>query len=180
MAIADLGNRLLDVNRSYCHMLGYASEELLGRDFMELAHPADRLLGSGVHRRLTSGEVDQVSYVKRYMYEDGQILYTEVSTAVITGENGEPVSCIASIKDISDERALLAQLSHQALHDPLTGLVNRVLFEDRLSRAEKTTARQDGSNAVFLLDLDNFEAANDTLGHHVGKQLLVEPAASSG
>jgi Amt family ammonium transporter len=78
-----------------------------------------------------------------------------------------------SERDITEERALTAQLSHQALHDPLTGLANRVLFEDRLSQAHEKVVRQGGLNAVLLVDLDDFKGVNDTLGHFVGDKLLV-------
>jgi diguanylate cyclase (GGDEF)-like protein len=72
-----------------------------------------------------------------------------------------------------EERELTAQLSHQALHDPLTGLANRALFEDRLAQAHARVVRQGGRGAVLLLDLDDFKGVNDTHGHLVGDQLLV-------
>ncbi len=85
---------------------------------------------------------------------------------------GSTLYFLISVRDVTQERALRAQLSHQALHDPLTGLANRVLFEDRLSQASARTARRGGWNAVLMLDLDKFKAVNDTLGHHVGDLLL--------
>ena len=86
---------------------------------------------------------------------------------------GATLYFLISVRDVTQERALSAQLSHQALHDALDGLANRVLFEDRLSQANARTARRGGWNAVLMLDLDNFKAVNDTLGHHVGDLLLV-------
>ena len=80
---------------------------------------------------------------------------------------------VASVRDVTEERALNAQLSYQALHDSLTGLANRVLFENRLSQAHARTARRGGCNAVMLLDLDDFKEVNDTFGHLVGDELLV-------
>ncbi len=176
MAIADLDGRLVEVNRSYCEMLGYAPEELLGRDLSEVTHPEDRSLTGEMNRRLASGGVDRVRYVKRYVHNDGRVLHAEISTGVITDGAGVPVSLVASVKDVTEERSLLSQLTHQALHDPLTGLANRALFEDRLSQVRERADRLDGWNAVFLLDLDDFKAVNDTLGHHVGDELLVELA----
>jgi Amt family ammonium transporter len=79
---------------------------------------------------------------------------------------------VFSERDITEERALAAQLSHQALHDPLTGLANRALFEDRLSQAHGRVVRQGGIGAVLLIDLDDFKGVNDTHGHFVGDQLL--------
>src|SRR5579863_9102720 len=68
---------------------------------------------------------------------------------------------------------LEAHLRHQALHDPLTGLANRALFEDRLIQAHERLLRSGGMDAVLLLDLDDFKGVNDTFGHLIGDQLLV-------
>ncbi len=78
--------------------------------------------------------------------------------------------------DVIQERALSAELSHQALHDSLTGLATRVLFEDRLFLANERTVRRGGWSAVLILDLDDFKGVNDTLGHQVGDLLLVAVA----
>ena len=69
---------------------------------------------------------------------------------------------------------LEASLRHQTLHDPLTGLANRMLFEDRLARARQRASREDAINAVMMIDLDDFKQVNDAYGHFVGDQLLVE------
>ncbi len=71
---------------------------------------------------------------------------------------------------------LEANLRHQALHDPLTGLANRTLFEDRLRHAQERAVRSGGRGAVLLMDLDDFKGVNDTFGHLVGDQLLVSIA----
>lgn len=77
---------------------------------------------------------------------------------------------------IGQNRRLLAIVADQALRDPLTGLANRLLFNDRLSHAMQLQQREDGSVAVLLLDLDQFKAVNDSLGHPAGDALLVQVA----
>jgi diguanylate cyclase (GGDEF)-like protein len=69
-----------------------------------------------------------------------------------------------------------AELAHQALHDPLTGLPNRALFADRLRLALSRLGRTQTRLAVLFLDLDGFKAINDSLGHGAGDQFLVEVA----
>ncbi|HEV2427529.1 MAG TPA: EAL domain-containing protein, partial [Acidimicrobiales bacterium] len=79
-------------------------------------------------------------------------------------------------RDITEERALTEQLVQRALHDPLTGLANRALFEDRLAQAHARVTRTGGIGAVLLIDLDEFKGVNDTHGHLAGDQLLVAVA----
>lgn len=79
---------------------------------------------------------------------------------------------VAIYEDVSEKRALLHQLSHQAHHDALTGLPNRILFNDRAQQAIAQAHRHQTRIAVLFLDLDRFKLINDTLGHAMGDQLL--------
>jgi diguanylate cyclase (GGDEF)-like protein len=80
---------------------------------------------------------------------------------------------VSSERDVTDERAIATKLSHQALHDPLTGLANRSLLEDRLTKARSRVLRQGGMLGVLMIDLDDFKGVNDTHGHLVGDELLI-------
>ena len=173
MIFVDLENTILAVNNSFCQMVGRNREEIVGKGLTAFTHPEDRSITEEAHRRLTSGEVDQVSYTKRYLKKDGQVVDVEVSKSPARDDAGATIYFVISVRDVTHERALSAQLSHQALHDRLTGLANRVLFEDRLSQAHARAARQGGWDAVLLMDLDDFKGVNDTFGHLVGDQLLV-------
>jgi diguanylate cyclase (GGDEF)-like protein len=76
------------------------------------------------------------------------------------------------IEDITDRKAREAALLHQALHDPLTGLPNRVLFDDRLRHALDRGRREHTPTCVLIIDLDDFKSVNDLHGHRVGDQVL--------
>ena len=172
MTFTDLDDRIIAVNESFCEMIGFTREELVGRDSTPFTYPEDYGITEATHQRALSGEVDQERYVKRYLRKDGRVIDVEVSRSPARDESGRIVYFVISERDITEERALTAQLYHQALHDPLTGLANRALFQDRLVQAHARVARQGGWGAVLLIDLDDFKGVNDAHGHLVGDQLL--------
>ncbi len=166
----------LEVNESYCQMSGRTREELIGRDSKHFTYPEDIGISEDVNRQLTSGETDQVRYTKRFLHKNGRIVIAEVSICTARDESGNTLYFVSSVRDVTEERALANQLSYQALHDPLTGLANRALFDDRLAQAQSRLVRQDHMGAVLLLDLDDFKGVNDVYGHLIGDQLLVSIA----
>ncbi len=173
MVFSDRDDRAIAVNEAFCQMVGFTREELLGRDSKQFTFPDDIGITEGTHVRFSAGEIDQVRYEKRYLRKDGRLIIAEVSRSVARDREGAILYSLSSERDVTEERLLNERLSHQALHDPLTGLANRVLFEDRLTQAHSRLARQGGHGAVLLLDLDDFKGVNDTYGHLVGDQLLV-------
>ncbi len=105
---------------------------------------------------------------------DGSYFPVELALGAIEFE-GEPLH-VAIVRDITERRRQQDQLTHQALHDALTGLPNRILLNDRLEQAIRGASRGGTPLAIALLvlDLDRFKDVNDTLGHHVGDLLLTE------
>ena len=171
--LVGLDDKALEVNDAFCQIIGRNRDEVVGKGSEVFTHPEDLGISEEARRRLTSGEVDQVSYTKRYLHKNGRVIDVEVSKSPVRDAEGSTLYFVSSVRDVTEERALSAQLSHQALHDSLTGLANRVLFEDRLSQAHTRTIRRGGWSAVMLLDLDDFKEVNDTFGHLVGDELLV-------
>ena len=90
--------------------------------------------------------------------------------------DGMIVGVLTSTRDLTAVKRAELALAHQAVHDSLTGLANRVLFVDRLTQAITRLEREPGRLAVLFIDLDHFKEINDTLGHDVGDLLLVEVA----
>jgi len=176
MIFTDLADEIIAVNDAFCTMLGRTREELVGHQSKPFMYPEDVVITEEAHARLISGEVSQSRYVKRYLHQDGRVIIVEVLKSPARDAVGKTLYFVVSQRDVTEERALHAQLSHQALHDPLTGLANRALFEDRLAQAHERVVRHGGLGAVLLLDLDDFKGVNDTHGHHVGDQLLAAVA----
>lgn len=103
---------------------------------------------------------------------DGIEYAVEDSAAPIRNREGSITGVVLVFHDVSDARQLAIQLSHQAAHDPLTGLFNRREFERRLELAIDMLARQPRQHALLYLDLDQFKIVNDTCGHSAGDELL--------
>ena len=107
---------------------------------------------------------------------DGREFYHLTSKVPLRDEHGEVIGILGMFADITERKQAEETIRNQALHDALTGLPNRLLFQQRLEQA-LTAAKQDGGQlAVLFLDLDRFKQINDTLGHLVGDALLQEVA----
>jgi diguanylate cyclase (GGDEF)-like protein/PAS domain S-box-containing protein len=172
MMFTDINDCIIAVNDAFCQMIGWPREKLLHSDSTPFTYPEDIGISETTHHRLTSDEMKQARYVKRYLHRDGRIVVVEISKSAAFDVHGNFLYFVISERDVTEERALSAQLTHQALHDPLTGLANRAVFEDRLHQAQSRVARLGGFGAVLLMDLDDFKGVNDTHGHVVGDQLL--------
>ncbi|MGA2294805.1 MAG: EAL domain-containing protein [Acidimicrobiales bacterium] len=173
MSFADLDDKVIAVNDAFCEMVGFSRDELIGFDSKPFTYIEDVGITEESRRRAVAGLDDQMRYVKRYQRKDGRVIVVEVSRSPARDADGTIMYFVFSERDITEEQALTAQLSHQALHDPLTGLANRALFDDRLSQAHARVVRQGGYGAVLMLDLDDFKGVNDSHGHLVGDQLLI-------
>ncbi len=176
MVFSSSEGMFLEVNDSFCQMSGRTRDELIGRDSKHFTYPEDIGISEEVNRNIASSETDQVRYTKRFLHKNGRIVIAEVSICSARDENGNTLYFVSSVRDVTEERALANQLSYQALHDPLTGLANRALFDDRLMQAQSRLVRKEEMGAVLLLDLDDFKGVNDVYGHLIGDQLLVSIA----
>ncbi|HWH33029.1 MAG TPA: EAL domain-containing protein [Egibacteraceae bacterium] len=142
-------------------------EGLAGRGYRD-AMTATLATERGVFGELVVA--DRTCEATPFDQEDLQLLGTLAAQASVCLENGRLEKTLVQLS------ALKEHLRHQAFHDSLTGLVNRALFHDRVEHALSSRRREDGAVIVLLLDLDDFKAVNDSLGHDAGDQLLVEVA----
>ncbi|MDQ4035394.1 MAG: EAL domain-containing protein [Chloroflexota bacterium] len=175
----DTDGRVIDWNQRAADTFGWQRSETLGRLLADLIIPEPQrpLHAAGLRRFLETGEGPLLS--KRIevsaLHRDGREFPVELTVwPVVTGSS---VRFNALIDDITARKQLEDQLRHQALHDALTGLANRVLFSDRVQHAlERTDGDPDLPITVLFLDLDDFKTINDSLGHAVGDQLLTAVA----
>jgi diguanylate cyclase (GGDEF)-like protein/PAS domain S-box-containing protein len=169
--------RLLYANPTCADLLGYAStEELIGEPMLRFItrETSGRFVESLVSLSRTAARAPTVEIQFRPANE-GRILDVEVTSVPVT-YNGR-AGVLSILHDVTERKQLEQQLAHQAFHDPLTNLANRVLFRDRVEHALQRAVRGGGQPAVLFIDLDNFKAVNDGLGHSAGDWLLIEVAA---
>jgi len=102
---------------------------------------------------------------------------TELTASPIRGPERETAGCVVIFHDVTEMRGIAREMSYQASHDPLTGLVNRAEFARRLDQALDLPRGEHASHVVCYVDLDRFKAVNDSCGHMVGDNLLREIAA---
>jgi diguanylate cyclase (GGDEF)-like protein/PAS domain S-box-containing protein len=173
--ITDVNNNIITVNPAFSRLTGFSAEEAAGRN--------PRFLSAGrttteEYARMWEGIVDRGFWQGEIWdrRKDGGIYPKWISISVIRDDEGKILYHIAHFTDISSERATEERLHHIAHHDVLTGLLNRLSLKGRMDQA-LATARRDGSRvAVMFIDLDRFKVINDTLGHHIGDELLIDVA----
>ncbi|HSE55104.1 MAG TPA: sensor domain-containing diguanylate cyclase [Nocardioidaceae bacterium] len=171
-AMLDVDGRILEVNDAGCALLGLPRDDLVGRDVTSLVDPADRERVRHGLGELRGGQVRELRLETTGLGPDGSArVPLQIDVTAVRDAQGRTYELVAFARD----------LRQQALHDPLTGLPNRLLFVDRLTTA---AARQEragrGRIAVLFLDLDAFKDVNDTYGHQTGDHALVEVAGRLG
>ncbi len=169
-----LDGRILDCNSAFARILGYSSrDEVLKVSALDLyADPSDR---ESFLARLARQRV-LVNFELCLKRRDGTTVWVLANESLLEAEGGAEAVMEGSLIDITDRKRAEQQRWHQANHDALTDLPNRVLFNDRLSLAILHAQRRRQSLAVMFLDLDHFKRVNDTLGHSAGDELLVKAA----
>ncbi len=168
--------------------LGPSTERILGwtdtvagtLSYLERVHPDDRAhVRRALHRATARPGVELQVPDHRLQHLDGSWRWF-LATAIDLRDHPAVDGLVLNVHEISERKAAEAALQHQALHDPLTGLPNRSLLLDRLEVALERSVRDPGSVGVVFLDLDRFKLINDSLGHGIGDELLVEVAARLG
>ncbi|HEU5398172.1 MAG TPA: EAL domain-containing protein [Gammaproteobacteria bacterium] len=165
--------RILSVNRGFSYITGLPAAEVMGR-------PPDVIRLASGGREMFAALADSIARGQHFESEvealrpDGKPYALELHVMPVSAAAGKPGHWICILRDVSERKAHLDALQHQALHDTLTGLPNRVLLHDRVEQAILGVRRNGQTFSLLFLDLDGFKEINDTFGHHTGDQLLAE------
>ena len=170
---------IIAVNRAFTKITGYTQEEVIGRN--------PRMLKSDRQNKDFYRDMwDTIYRTGRWQgeiwnrHKDGHIYPEWLTISAVLDNKGSPKYYVGVFSDITDLKKAHAELDFLAHHDSLTGLPNRLLLKDRLGVAVQRAQRHRSRLAVLFIDLDRFKNINDSLGHHVGDQVLLEAARRLG
>lgn len=177
MVVLDASGRILEANHQVRAVFGYDPSELVGCSVEHLVAQRSLPLAADYREHFARqagttviGDAEELCG----LHKDGTEFPMEVVVGPVDSPEGPVVT--AALRNVSERRAFERQLAHQASHDHLTGLPNRTLFVERLSRALAYAAPDGPPVAVCFLDVDHFKYVNDSRGHTVGDTLLAEVA----
>lgn len=174
--VAPNGN-WLKANHALTEILGYSEEDFLATDFQSITLSEDLGLTLVKVHELLSGKIANCQMEQRYVHKTGRTVWTSWSVSAANDTRERQPNLIFQIQDITDKKCAEEKLQHDATHDALTGLPNRLLFMNRLDRAlERRRLIDTCKVSVLFIDLDRFKYVNDSLGHLIGDELLKEIA----
>lgn len=190
IALVAPDGRWLRVNDAVSKIVGYTSEELLSIDFQTITHPEDLQKDLEHVREMLQGERDTYRMEKRYYHKNGHIVWVLLSVSLVRHEDGAPRYFISQLQDISEQKRVVEELQQNrsqlemanrrlqqlATRDPLTHVLNRRAFDDRISEELQRAARSALPLSLILLDIDYFKRFNDDFGHPAGDEALRQVA----
>ena len=175
--VTDADQKILSINRAFAEMFGYTVHECIGKTpkiFKSEEHPKE------FYTQMWN-EIDEKGIWKgkiRDRAKDGTCVTLWMSISVVKNKDDEIVNYISIHTNLADIIKSQEKIDFLAYHDSLTKLPNRVHFEETLIQALKTAKRKQTRLAILFIDLDRFKVINDTLGHHIGDELLKHVALS--
>ncbi len=175
----DISGDITYLNRKAEILTGWPRNEALGRPITDVLLFTEGRSTSTNDSALNRAEFERGALIPiancktcTLVRRDGVELGIENTVTPIHDQDGIVTGSVVAFHDVSAARAKSVEISHLAQHDPLTGLPNRVLLNDRLTQAISLAMRQDKQLAVMFIDLDQFKKINDSLGHVIGDKLL--------
>jgi diguanylate cyclase (GGDEF)-like protein/PAS domain S-box-containing protein len=172
----DLRSRFLLVSESLAgdQSHGFGVEELIGKTDFDVFSDEHALAAYEDEQRIIQTGKPMVAKIERETFHDREDAWVSTTKLPLRGLDGQIVGTFGVSRDVTAQVMAERALAHQALHDAVTGLANRLALMDRLSQALVSLDRTHGQVALFFIDLDNFKTINDSLGHEAGDRVLVE------
>nr|WP_115406699.1 EAL domain-containing protein [Shewanella morhuae] len=175
ISITDANDIIVDVNTSFTQITGYTREEIIGKSCRDLeAQRTDKTIDAQVRVALEQTGFWQGEVWDRH--KQGYDFPKWLMISVVRDESGAVSHYIGCFTDISARKITEEQIHFLAHHDSLTLLPNRLSLQLRLEEVFREALISQSQIAVMFIDMDHFKNINDTLGHHVGDQLLLEVA----
>ena len=167
MTAAD--GQLMDANQAFLDLFGYSREEIVHSNAKQVYVTAkDR----NIFKQTMYERGSIRDFEMQLQKKDGTIMDCLLSVTTKRGEDGKIIEYNGIVRDITAYKKAQEMIHHMAYHDPLTGLPNRTLFNDRLNMAIARAQRGGKKIAVMMLDIDKFKSINDQYGHETGDKLL--------
>ncbi len=167
--------RIDSINQFGARQLGYAAADIIGQPIERISHHEDRALLLEKLECCMTVNWSIHRWELRKTRHDGSTIWVRETARVVAGKD-DAKKILIVCEDVSEARTLSEQLSFEASHDPLTGLVNRREFENRLKVLIDTVQKGQAEHILCYLDLDQFKIINDSCGHVAGDQLLCQLA----
>lgn len=169
--VSDSNNCILKVNEAFCKITGYHPEDVKGHNpCMFRSGIQDQKFYKAMWASINrTGKWEGEIWNRR---KSGEIYPEQISIASVKNSNGTVENYVATLMDITQSKSDTEEIERLAYYDPLTGLPNRRLLQDRLKVAVASSDRSGKHCALMFLDMDNFKTLNDTLGHGIGDLLL--------
>ena len=171
--VTDAQGNIVKVNKAFTEITGYSEAEVLGKN--------PRMLASGMqdaafYKAMWSDIVTHGLWAGEILnrHKDGAIYPERLTISVMRDGQGETTHFLGSFNDLSREKAAERRIQRLSHFDPLTGLPNRALLQDRTAHAISMVQRAKEPLCMVLVSIDHFKTINDTLGHHVGDSVLIE------
>ena len=169
--MTDLEGNIEYVNPRFSEITGYTRDEIMKKnlDYLQSEDTSESIYAD-IRKTITSGGEWRGEFHNRK--KDGSSYWTRTSVTGINNIKGEVTHFVCFQEDLTNEYQLTEQLSYQATHDALTGLLNRHEFERHAGRLLSTARQNKDKHAVCIMDLDQFKVINDTCGHLAGDEML--------
>ena len=168
----DLQGRVILWNKGSEKLYGYNEQEIRNKSLKTIVPESKLSEFDNILYKVKHGE-HIIQLETQRIHKNGKIIPVSITSSPILSTAGKALGSIGIVRDISRQKKIEEKLKYVAEHDSLTGLINRVLINDRIEQGIVWSKRHKNNMAVFFLDIDDFKQINDNYGHSIGDKLLV-------